>query len=133
MSDLDVIESPSVRKVDYRGESIEVRPLTIGQLPGFVRHAKPVLAGVFKDGELELTPELLLDLVSEHAEALTAAAAVAIRRPVAWVADGDMSEFAELVAAVIGVNLDFFTRRLAPKTAQALQGLNGAGRTPSRP
>jgi hypothetical protein len=133
VSDLDVIESPNVRTVDYRGERIEIRPLTIGQLPGFVRNAKPVLAEVFKDGEIELTPELLLDLVAEHGEALTAAAAVAVKRPVEWIAEGDPGEFVALVAAVIGVNVDFFAHRLAPQTAQALGSLSGAGLTRSKP
>lgn len=131
--DLDVIESGNVRTVQFLGEAIEVRPLTVGQLPAFVRHAKPVLAGVFQEGPAEIEPEQMLDLVAEHGEALCKAVAVAIGKTPEHVGRADLSEFVALTMAVVAVNLDFFARRLAPEAARAMQALNGAGRTLSSP
>lgn len=134
MSDgLEVIEPGDSRSVEFLGEVIEVKPLTIGQLPAFLRHAKPVLAGVFKDGPVEIEAEDMLELIGEHGEGLCEAVAVATGKSVQHIGRGDPAEFIALASAVVAVNLDFFARRLAPEIAKALRGLSGAGRTPSSP
>lgn len=130
--DLDVIE-PQSRVVDYRGERVEVRPLKVRQIPGFLRVARPVLSAVFAGGPVELTPERVMDLLAEHGEPLTEAAAIAVDRPVDWIADGDSGEFIGLVMAVLAVNLDFFARRLAPEAQRLLAVWDGAGQTPFSP
>jgi hypothetical protein len=130
---LDVIESGDSRSVEFLGEVIEVKPLTIGQLPAFLRHAKPVLAGVFKDGPVEVGPEEMLNLIGEHGDSLCMAVAAATGKSVEHIGRGNPAEFIALASAIVAVNLDFFARRLAPEIATALRGLSGVGLTPSKP
>jgi hypothetical protein len=140
---LDVLE-PQAREVSYRGERLEIRPLTVGQLPRLVRTARPVLDALFAQQALPEMPaegatvdrdtlELLLDLVGDHGDAVFEAAALAVGRDAEWVAGGDPAEFAELATAVIEVNRDFFVRKLAPLLGgrAAIPDASGAGQTAS--
>ncbi|MBE2235860.1 MAG: hypothetical protein IAE85_20385, partial [Anaerolinea sp.] len=43
--DLDTLD-PQPAVVQFRGERLEIRPLTVGQLPRFARLAKPIIAGL---------------------------------------------------------------------------------------
>lgn len=137
MDDLSVVEAPAV-SLAYRGESLSITPLTVGQLPRFARAVRPVFAalagliaspslgdGAGGGGDLgiELPVEQLLQMIDQHGEQMIEAAAVAIRKPAEWVAAGTPVEFMELVRKIIEVNADFFGRAV---TAQA-----GAGPTPS--
>ncbi|MBD9368859.1 hypothetical protein [Xanthomonas sp. XNM01] len=137
MSDaLDVIE-PAPAAVQYRGEQLEVRPLTVGAVPAIVRLARPVIDRVLSleavpDAADGSTVDLALDLIDAHGETLFKAVGLAIERDAAWVAGGDIGEFVDLVLVLVQVNRDFFAQRLVPllqarRTAQA----TGAGPTPS--
>lgn len=131
--DLDVIEDGRLRKVEYNGRTIEVRPLTIGQLPGFTRAIKPAMPLLFSNYE-ELAakdPAVIMDLVAEHADQLREAVSIAVSVKARDLAEGTVAEFTELTAAVIAVNLDFFVRRLVPLVEETAELLSGAGRTPS--
>lgn len=132
--DLDIIE-PSTTAVDYQGERLEIRPLTIGQLPKFVRIIRPLLdrfgALQAADDPIAQT-DLVLSLVEEHIGPAIEAAALVTGKPVEWIEQGDTAEFLALVMRVVEVNRDFFAARLAPQL-QALRSRNstGAGPTPS--
>lgn len=142
--ELEVLEPTGVA-VEFRGESVEITPLTVGHLPRLVRMARPVI-----DALMALDPEALdkvaavgadsdadqlgvvFDLVGEHGDAVIDAAAFCSGRNRDWVAGGDLAEFIALVRAVIGVNRDFFTRKLGPLLAsQAKARAIGAGPTRS--
>jgi hypothetical protein len=131
---LDVLE-PEARAIEYQGERLEIRPLTIGMLPKFVRLARPIIDALvdadlaqLQDGD-EL--DVLLDLVVDHGEASLAAAALVTGKPQAWIESGDLAEFIALATAVFEVNRDFFTRKLAPLLAGRARPSVGTGATPS--
>lgn len=138
MDDLSVLDPPS-REVAYRGVSLTVKPLTIGQVPRFTRAIRPMFAALASvavstpsggDGggggePLEMDVDKLLDLVIEHGDAAIEAVAVATGRNVAFISEGSPLDFVELARAVIEVNADFFAR-----AAQQV-AVTGAGSTPS--
>lgn len=141
---MDVLD-PGAAVVEYRGERLEIQPLTIGQLPKLVRMAKPLIDALLATDDLEaLTSaaggagvdddglELLLALVGDHGDTVYEAAAHCVARPAEWVARGDVAEFVALAAAIVRVNRDFFTRRLAPLLASRPAAVaSGGGKTAS--
>lgn len=134
---LEVLE-PSGSSVSYRGETVEVRPLTIGQLPKLVRTARPVINAVLSlqslpdDTETTAFVDLIVDMLADHGESIYQAAAICIGKPVDWVADGELDEFVQLAKAVIEVNRDFFVQRLGPLLAnRANNPATGGGLTRS--
>lgn len=139
-NDLDVL-APAGASVKYRGEQLEILPLTVGQLPRMVRVARPLIDAVLEmdslpgdddNGEL-LT--LVLDLVDKHGEAAFEAAAVATGKPREWIEGGDLADFVSLAKTVFEVNRDFFGLKLAPllagRAANGARPANGGGLTPS--
>lgn len=137
MQDMDVIE-PQARVVEFRGERLEIRPLTIGAVPGLVRASRPVInslldAAWITDGAAFDAQSFdgALDLIEQHGEAVVQGVALAIGRDAKWVASGDISEFIDLTVAVLEVNRDFFTRRIAPLLGGRAAPWSGAGATAS--
>jgi hypothetical protein len=133
--DLDVLDPPE-HSVTVAGQSITVRPLTIGQLPRFARAiqpAAPVLAG-FQDPDW-------LALIAEHGEALIAAAAVATGIESKEIESLAPDEFVLLCGIIFEVNVDFFVQRLGPAMERASDRIlaatarieAGNGATLSRP
>jgi hypothetical protein len=141
-NDLDILD-PAPVEVLYRGERLEIRPLTVGQIPKVVRLARPIidellaadLDGTGGDGGDIV--DLVLRMVSDHGEAAMQAAAVLTGRPVDWIEGGNAAEFALLARAVYEVNRDFFGQALAPLlsgwTGAAYRSGSGDGPTSSNP
>lgn len=133
--ELDVLE-PTAIAVVYLGERLEVRPLTVGQLPRLVRTAKPLIDAVLaldalpQDADAGLVT-LLLELTDQHGEAAITAVAVATGKDAAWIARGNLAEFVELARAVVAANRDFFVQKLAPLLAGRAMTRNGGGKTAS--
>ncbi len=132
--DLDFLD-PAGRNVTVAGQSITVRPLTIGQLPRFARAmqpAAPLLAG-------DQDPDWLT-LIADHGEALIEGAAVATEMRAEEIEAMAPDEFACLCGAIFEVNVDFFVQRLAPalervsdRVVAATERIgNGAGEIRSR-
>jgi hypothetical protein len=120
MDDVSVLEVVS-NEAAYRGETLRVTPLKVGQIPRFLRTVRPMfgaLAGKLGSpgqagGGVDLELDIL-KLVEDHGETLIDAVAIAINKPAAWVAEGEADEFAQLVKVVIEVNADFFAKKVAP-------------------
>ena len=153
--ELEVIEPARRRVVLYRDETLEVRPLTIGQLPRFTRAARPLideLFGEFRDlaakepAEEDDAPDVLAaidparvcDWIERYTPQLLEAAAAATGKDSEWLSGAEPDQFLELVVAIIAVNLDFFVRRLLPMLAKSvpalvkdLETIHGSGRTRS--
>lgn len=134
-SELDVLD-PAATTVTYRGELLEIRPLTIGQLPKVVRLARPIIEQLFGAGDAEGDAAaddvaVLLEVIAEHGEKVIEVAAVVTGRPLAWLSGGDPAEAIELARAIYSVNRDFFDRRLAPQLAGLMPRFAGNGQTPS--
>lgn len=135
--DLDILDPPGHR-VTVGGQSIAVRPLTIGQLPRFaraIRPAAPLLAG----NEAARDPDWLA-LIADHGEALIEAAAVATGIEPKEIEALAPDEFVLLCGAIFESNVDFFLQRLGPamerasdRIVAATARIPGAGATPSRP
>lgn len=120
--DLEVLE-PSGSSVKFRDETLELRPLTIGQLPKLVRSARPVIDAVMsldkvpESGDTDLVG-LVMDLIEHHGDQVFDAAGICTGKPADWIADGDIDEFIELALKVFEVNRDFFVQKLAPRLAE---------------
>jgi hypothetical protein len=106
------------------GETLDLTPIRLGELPAFARAVQPVA------NHLSASPDWLA-LVSEHGEAVIDAVAIAVRRPREWVAGLDLDEAVQLASAVFEVNADFFMRRLAPAIAQATAKLDVITHSPT--
>lgn len=132
--DLDILD-PQPGVVQFRGERLEVRPLTIGQLPKFVRLARPIINALL-DSPLDESSDValidvLLDMVDQHGDSAIAAAALVTAKPVAWIEAGDPAEFVALAQTIFRVNRDFFTQKLAPLLGRVWPSASGNGPTPS--
>lgn len=136
---LEVLE-PSGSSVSYRSELLEIKPLTIGQLPKLVRTARPVIDAVLaldslpEEGNGELVT-LIMDLIEHHAEQVFTAAAICIDKPADWVEGGSIDEFVVLAKTVFEVNRDFFVQKLVPllgvRAEKQEAGSAGTGATAS--
>jgi hypothetical protein len=132
--DLDVLE-PKGNTVTYLGERLEVKPLTIGQLPKFVRLARPVIDALL-DADFEKLSEgadvdMLMGLIDQHGDKVFEAASLVTGKPRDWLEAGDIAEFVTLVMAIVAVNRDFFTQKLAPLLAGRAKQSSGDGQTAS--
>jgi hypothetical protein len=134
--ELEALE-PSGSCITCQGERIEVKPLTIGQLPRLVRRSRPAINALLA---LEQVPDasdfafidLLLQLTEAHGEAVYEGVGICIGKSPEWMADLAPDEFLALGRAVYEVNRDFFVQRLGPLLAvRAGRETAGSGRTPS--
>lgn len=148
--DTEVLD-PIQEDVAYRGDSVAVLPLRVGNLPKIARLAKPILGdleklvpGMFEggggkpDAEIDLDIDDVLDLIAEHGDAVFDVAALAVERESDWLRGGDIAEFVGLAKAILVVNRDFFTKMLRPllgaqaaRVAAQAGSSAGDGQTPS--
>ena len=108
MSDLETLIPQSIDLV-IGGESLAIKPLKVGQMPGILRAISPVMQ--------QLTASNIdwLALFGEHGDDLLSAISIAVGKPRAWVDELAADEAILLAAKVIEVNADFFTRTVIPK------------------
>ena len=111
--DLDVLD-PTGINVTVGGRTVSVVPLTIGQLPRFVRAIQPAASLLAGGEDLDWVA-----LVGQHGEALIAAAAVATGIETKEIESLAPDEFVLLCGAIFEVNCDFFLQRLAPAMERA--------------
>ena len=133
-NDLDVLD-PTGRDVTVAGRTLTILPLTIGQLPRFVRAIQP--AAPLFGGSQDLD---WVALIAQHGEALIEAAAVATAIDSKEIETLAPDEFALLCGAVFEANVDFFVRRLGPalervsdRILAATETITGTGPIPSKP
>jgi len=119
MSDLETLIPQAVELV-IDGEPLAIKPLKVGQMPAFLRAITPVMQQIGGDGIDWLA------LFGERGDDLLSAIAIAVGKPRAWVDELVVDEVILLVAKVIKVNADFFTRTVIPK----LDGLFGQVKLP---
>lgn len=102
---------PVADTVVIAGESLEITPLRVGELPAFARAVRPVAAKLGPDPDW-------LRLLSEDGESVILALAIACRRPPDWVAALAVDDAIRLAEAVFQANADFFIRRVVPEITQ---------------
>lgn len=150
MNDFSVLETVT-RKVEFRGEQLNVSPLKVGQMPPFTRAIRPCLAAIVgfivsvpPDGavngggepttDIEINVEKIVGLIADHGEAIIEAVSIATKMPREKIEDATPEEFLVLVTAVIGVNIDFFARAMAKAkeaAAESHRAASGTGLEPS--
>lgn len=116
MNDLDTLVPQGIELV-IDGEPLAIKPLKVGQLPGFLRAISPVMQ------QISSTEIDWLALFGERGDDLLSAIAIAVGKPRAWVDELAADEAILLAAKVIEVNADFFTRTVMPR----LDGVLAAG------
>ena len=116
MNDLDTLVPQGIELV-IDGEPMVIKPLKVGQLPGFLRAISPVMQ------QISSTEIDWLALFGERGDDLLSAIAIAVGKPRAWVDELAADEAILLAAKVIEVNADFFTRTVMPR----LDGVLAAG------
>lgn len=129
MNDLDTLVPQGIELV-IDGEPLVIKPLKVGQLPGFLRAISPVMQ------QISSTEIDWLALFGERGDDLLSAIAIAVGKPRAWVDELAADEAILLAAKVIEVNADFFTRTVMPRLdgvlAESLKvPATTAGSTPS--
>jgi hypothetical protein len=138
VSDLDTID-PGFVEVALTGRAaVQIRPITVGQLPRFLRVVKPLVGAVAGGGSPLSTsghgPDTLevnlLDLYVEHGERLNEAVSVATGLPQDEIDALPVDDALRLAMAVWEVNRDFFGQRVAPLLAQMMRQGIGSGPTP---
>lgn len=100
-----------------QGESLDITPLRVGELPVFARAVRPMAA------KLSVNPDWLR-LLSEDGESVILALAIACRRTPDWVATLSLDDAIVLAEAVFGANADFFIQRVLPEVTQMSARVN---------
>ena len=108
MNDLDTLVPQGIELV-IDGEPLVIKPLKVGQLPGFLRAISPVMQ------QISSTEIDWLALFGERGDDLLSAIAIAVGKPRVWVDELAADEAILLAAKVIEVNADFFTRTVMPR------------------
>ena len=103
---------PVPHTLEIAGETLELTPLKIGELPAFVRAIRPFATYIGVEVDW-------LALFGERGEDVLVALAVAARRPREWVAQLSLDAAIQLAEAVFEVNADFFIRRVLPSLTEA--------------
>ena len=116
MSELETIVPQGIELL-IDGEPLLIKPLKVGQLPGFLRAISPVMR------QMSSTEIDWLALFGERGDNLLSAIAIAVAKPRAWVDDLPADEAILLAAKMIEVNADFFTRTVMPRLNEQMGGL----------
>lgn len=119
MSNNQVIELdalfPTPKTIKINDVTLNLLPITAGQLPAVLRAVEPVLGGITyiygdqaaKGKEMQL----VMSLIAQSGDAINEAIAVMIKQPVEWVKDLPVSTLVQLLSLVVEVNRDFFIQR----------------------
>lgn len=133
--DVDILD-PAARDVPLTGRvSVRLRPITVGQLPKFLRVIRPIVGQIAALGQTELgggSAEIqLLDLYVDHGEAVNEAVAIASGLPLEEIEALPLDDMLRLAVAVWEVNQDFFSQRVIPVLGPMVRAPQaGVGPTP---
>ncbi|MBB3822230.1 hypothetical protein FHT03_001087 [Xanthomonas arboricola] len=134
MDDLDVL-SPPTRTITFRGEQLELAPLTLAQIGPFIRATRPIIgrvivaASLVSAGATIEVAALMMDVLEQDAEAFAKGGAIVSGKPEAWIACGSLADAAALVEAVVELNEDFFGQRLPSLMRAASKAIDAVGMT----
>ncbi|QDS15789.1 hypothetical protein [Xanthomonas arboricola] len=136
--DIDVITPPS-RLITFRGEQLEVTPLTLAQIGPFMKATRPILgrviiaASLVSAGATIEVAALMMDVLEQDADAFAKGGAIVAGKPEAWIANASMADAAALVEAVVELNEDFFGQRLPSLMRAAGKAIEAVGMTQAQP
>ncbi|WP_181921953.1 hypothetical protein [Xanthomonas campestris] len=116
-ADTDILMPPT-RAITFRGEQVEVTPLTLAQIGPFIKATRPIIGRVIvaaslvsAGGTIEVAA-LMMDVLERDADAFAKGGAIVTGKSEAWVGGASLADAASLVEAVVELNEDFFGRRL---------------------
>lgn len=120
--DLNVL-LPAVRTVTVnentdKAEAINIAPFRYKQFREVSKHIVLIRASANGDGDVDL-----LKLVSDHGEEISEIIRIACNKPAEWLGELELTDVLLLAAAVLEVNRDFFSQRLAPMIRELTQRL----------
>lgn len=92
------------------GLPLRITPLCTRELPAILSAAQPLL-GLLTESSPEQAIQVAL---LSQPDALISVVAIAARVERAWLDERPLDQLIEITGAVLEVNLDFFTQRLAP-------------------
>lgn len=135
MDPLDVID-PAPRIAHFRGERLELRPLTLGDLPAFSRLVRPVVEEFFAGRHPDWQDDdtlMAIEMLELHGESIIEAAAIATGKPAAFIAEGKgPAELLDLIRAIVETNRDFFLNLVrVTQSRRRSRAASGPGPTPS--
>lgn len=107
------IEAPL--SVEVGGASLEITPVRVGEIPALLRALGPAAEGL---GGAEID---WLALLAAHGDGVLDAMAIAAHTTRAWIDALAMDEAVRLAGALLEVNADFFSRRLAPEISRVTE------------
>jgi len=140
--DLNMIAPEPRPPVQFMGRAVEVRPLTIGQIPAVTRLLRGVKIGAVFGGDESIADIDFMGLIADHGDQMIGAVAMATGMKSDEVERADPAEFIELARAIVEVNSDFFIRKVVPQIMASIKGAGaflqakvvaaGIGETPSK-
>lgn len=107
--------------LDIRG--LAIQPVTVGDLPAFLKAIEPVVK--------ELAAGDVLGALMRHADAVIEATAIGAKVDRAWLEQQTPDVLVDLASKVLGVNADFFVRRVLPVIQSAADRLTQSAQTGS--
>ncbi|UYK82314.1 hypothetical protein NG829_08490 [Xanthomonas sacchari] len=136
--DIDVI-TPPVRRIDFRGEPLDISPLTLAQVGPFISATRPIIGRVLvaaslagAGGTIEVAA-LMMDILEQDGTAFARAGAIVTGRPEEWVGGASLADIAVLAEAVVELNEAFFGRRLPSLLQTAGKAIPAAVGTQAQP
>lgn len=119
---------PEPRTLAIGGETVDVSPLKIGEIPRVAKALRGV-AIPLNAGSMDL----LAVLAGDSADAVLDAVAIAVRKPRAWLDALPADAALNLAFTVMEINADFFAGRVLPALTAGMERTTArlAGLTPS--
>ncbi|WP_126945718.1 hypothetical protein [Xanthomonas sp. BRIP62418] len=136
--DIDIL-TPPTRTITFRGEQLEVTPLTLAQIGPFMKATRPIIgrvivaASLVSAGATIEVATLMMDVLEQDADAFAKGGAIVSGKPEGWIAGGSLADAAALVEAVVELNEDFFGQRLPSLMRAASKAINAVGMTQAQP
>lgn len=103
--------------VTIGGKALVIGALKVGQLPAFLRAARPIL-DTLAGGDI-------LAVLLAHPDSAIEAIAIASGQPRVWLDGLETDDLVLLGGKCLEVNADFFVRRLAPRIQTVSERLSG--------
>lgn len=132
--DIDIL-TPPTRTITFRGEQLEVAPLTLAQIGPFMKATRPIIgrvivaASLVSAGATIEVAALMMDVLEQDADAFAKGGAIVAGKPEAWVGGASLADAAALAEAVVELNEDFFGQRLPSLMRAAGKAIDAVGVT----
>ncbi|MBB4726341.1 hypothetical protein [Xanthomonas arboricola] len=132
--DIDIL-TPPTRTITFRGEQLEVTPLTLAQIGPFIKATRPIIgrvivaASLVSAGATIEVAALMMDVLEQDADAFAKGGAIVAGKPESWVGGASLADAAALAEAVVELNEDFFGQRLPSLMRAAGKAIDAVGVT----